>query len=86
LVGRAASTDSEGAGASVASTGGDVGGGAGVAAWAQAASTNTPDNNIGKNLVLRIMDLILISSFMVISSIAWIHRRDDVAKSYLFLI
>jgi hypothetical protein len=57
MVGRAASTVSVGAGASVASAGGDVGGSAGVAAWAQAASTNTPDNNIGKNLVLRIMDL-----------------------------
>jgi hypothetical protein len=60
LVGWAASTVSAGAGASVASAGGDVGGSAGVAAWAQAASTNTPDNIIGKNLILRIMDLFFI--------------------------
>jgi hypothetical protein len=56
-VGWATSTVSVGAGTSVASAGGDVGGGAGVAAWAQATSTNTPVNNIGKNLILSIMDL-----------------------------
>jgi hypothetical protein len=57
-VGWTAPTVSVGAGASVASAGGDVGGGAGVVAWAQAASTNTPVNNIGKNLILRILELI----------------------------